>query len=63
LSQTSVRDVYLAIGPEGGFAEEELAIVRDGWQIVDLGPRTLRIETAALALAAVFSLLGPAQTR
>lgn len=62
LSQTSVRCVYLAIGPEGGFAEEELAIVRDGWQIVDLGPRTLRIETAALALAAVFSLLGPAQT-
>lgn len=48
-------DVCLAVGPEGGFTEEELAAATD-WQRVSLGPRTLRVETAALALAAFFSL-------
>ena len=44
--------VYLAIGPEGGFTDEEVALaVEQGWQTVSLGPRILRIETAALMLA------------
>ena len=45
--------VALAIGPEGGLAAEEvdLALV-SGWQLVDLGARTLRTETAAIVLAA-----------
>ena len=45
----------LAVGPEGGFtlAEVDLA-VGAGWQTMDLGPRILRIETAALVLAAWF---------
>ena len=44
---------YLAIGPEGGFTDEEVAAAdRAGWQIVDLGPRLLRVDTAAVALAA-----------
>ena len=43
----------LAIGPEGGFTEEEVALaIAQGWQPVDLGPRILRVETAAVALAA-----------
>ncbi len=43
----------LAIGPEGGFSDEELALaVARQWQPEDLGPRTLRVETAAIALAA-----------
>jgi 16S rRNA (uracil1498-N3)-methyltransferase len=47
-------DVYLAVGPEGGFANEEIArAVAAGWRAVDLGPRILRVETAALFLAAV----------
>jgi 16S rRNA (uracil1498-N3)-methyltransferase len=42
----------LAIGPEGGWTEEEIEAARDGgWQVIGLGPRILRIETAALALA------------
>lgn len=46
--------VMLAIGPEGGFAEEEVSLaVAAGWQAVDLGPRILRIETAATLLAAM----------
>ncbi len=48
-------DVCLAVGPEGGFADEEVALaVAAGWSTVDLGPRILRVETAALLLAAVF---------
>lgn len=47
--------VYLAIGPEGGFSERELEAAEQ-WQVVSLGPRVLRVETAALALIAYFSL-------
>jgi 16S rRNA (uracil1498-N3)-methyltransferase len=46
--------VCLAVGPEGGFAEDEVALaVAAGWQTVNLGPRILRVETAALALSAL----------
>lgn len=46
-------DVSLAVGPEGGFADDEVALAVDaGWHAVDLGPRILRVETAALFLAA-----------
>ena len=51
----------LAVGPEGGFTEEEVATARAaGWQHVGLGPRILRVETAALALVAQVAML---QTR
>ena len=43
-----------AIGPEGGFDPDEIrAAVAQGWRLLDLGPRVLRIETAAVAVAAV----------
>jgi 16S rRNA (uracil1498-N3)-methyltransferase len=46
----------IAIGPEGGFTESEVnAANTAGWQCVDLGPCILRIETAAIALAAYCS--------
>jgi 16S rRNA (uracil1498-N3)-methyltransferase len=49
--------VALAVGPEGGFTDEEIALARAaGWQTVDLGPRILRVETAAILLAATASL-------
>jgi 16S rRNA (uracil1498-N3)-methyltransferase len=45
-------DVCCAVGPEGGFSEEEIALAaKSGWKPVGLGPRTLRVETAALAMA------------
>lgn len=45
---------YFAVGPEGGFSEHEIAVATsNGWQAVTLGPRILRIETAAIYLAAV----------
>lgn len=44
----------VAIGPEGGFSEAELeAAGRAGWERLSLGPRTLRVETATLAAAAL----------
>jgi len=61
LSGEALRSVWLAVGPEGGFTEDELANLHDGWQIVSLGPRTLRIETSAIALAAAISLSGVRQ--
>lgn len=46
--------VVVAIGPEGGFAPEEIELLQsaDGF-LVSLGPRTLRSETAAIAAAAI----------
>jgi 16S rRNA (uracil1498-N3)-methyltransferase len=44
----------VAIGPEGGFAPEEIALATErGWVAASLGPRVLRVETAALAAVAV----------
>ena len=49
----NVDHLALAIGPEGGFTAEEITFAqRHNWHVVSLGPRMLRIETAAIALAA-----------
>lgn len=46
-------DVQLAVGPEGGWTDEELGAARAaGWRSVDLGPTILRVETAAVAMVA-----------
>jgi 16S rRNA (uracil1498-N3)-methyltransferase len=46
--------VRCAVGPEGGFTDEEIALATaNGWQAVSLGPRILRIETAAIFMAAI----------
>jgi 16S rRNA (uracil1498-N3)-methyltransferase len=48
--------VLAAIGPEGGFTDDEVAAAtRAGWQPVDLGPRILRVETAAIFVAAMLT--------
>ena len=55
------KPVFALIGPEGGFTPEEVTFARDtGYSVVSLGPRILRVETAAVALAARL-LLGDAQ--
>jgi 16S rRNA (uracil1498-N3)-methyltransferase len=47
-------DVALAIGPEGGWAPEEMVLFSESrWKHVTLGPRILRAETAAIAGLAV----------
>ncbi len=50
-SLAGAREVWFAVGPEGGFTDDEVeAALQAGWSIVSLGPRLLRVETAALAL-------------
>ncbi|MGA2550077.1 MAG: 16S rRNA (uracil(1498)-N(3))-methyltransferase [Burkholderiaceae bacterium] len=50
--------VYLAIGPEGGFSEEEAeALESAGFAAVSLGSRVLRTETAGLAALAMLGAL------
>ena len=53
------QSVALLIGPEGGFEAQEVDLAQQcGIQVVTLGPRILRAETAALAaLAIVLSAL------
>jgi 16S rRNA (uracil1498-N3)-methyltransferase len=49
-SNTAMQSAEIAIGPEGGFAPEELEAFRvTGFSQVGLGPRILRTETAAIA--------------
>jgi 16S rRNA (uracil1498-N3)-methyltransferase len=50
--------IRLLIGPEGGFAPEELAAAqRAGYRSVRLGPRVLRTETAGVAVLAAMNAL------
>lgn len=54
LAGEECRQVALLIGPEGGFAPEEVATARlHGFIPVSLGPRILRTETAAISAATV----------
>ena len=53
------RWVRIAIGPEGGFTDAEVAVGESaGWIKVGLGERIYRIETAAVLLASLVSAIG-----
>ena len=54
LSRVACRDsVAIAIGPEGGFSDRDLAVLEQArFQRITLGPRILRTETAGLATIA-----------
>jgi 16S rRNA (uracil1498-N3)-methyltransferase len=53
-SPAAYARVAAAVGPEGGFTDEEIAQAAAlGWKEIGLGPRILRVETAAIALAAL----------
>lgn len=50
---SSPQALTFAVGPEGGFTEDEIALARESAATaVDLGETILRMETAAVALAA-----------
>lgn len=61
-------EVWIAVGPEGGFSEDEIdALTARGWQRASLGPRVLRTETAGAVAAAIvlhtWGDLGPPRPR
>jgi 16S rRNA (uracil1498-N3)-methyltransferase len=52
--ESAGEELWGAIGPEGGFTDDECAVaLAAGWTPVSFGPRILRVETAALAIAAL----------
>jgi 16S rRNA (uracil1498-N3)-methyltransferase len=57
--------VWVAVGPESGFSDEEAASwISAGWRPAGLGPRVLRTETAGLAaVAIILHLWGDLGTR
>ncbi|WP_041434116.1 RsmE family RNA methyltransferase [Thermocrinis albus] len=56
-----VKEVHLVVGPEGGFSEKEVQLLREkGFLPVRLRPYTLRSETAAvLAVGLVMNFSSP----
>lgn len=51
---TGNSQVLLAVGPEGGWTEDELNLFQEeGWLSASLGPTILRAETAAVAAVAI----------
>ena len=60
-AQASIENgdsITIAIGPEGGFSPNEIALFHQmKFASLSLGPRILRAETAAITAASLFSLL------
>ncbi len=53
------RSIAVAIGPEGGFSDQEIAFAqRAGFVVAALGPRVLRTETAGPAALAALQAVG-----
>jgi 16S rRNA (uracil1498-N3)-methyltransferase len=53
-SEVPIKNLLLAVGPEGGWTEEELALFSQaGWRAASLGSTILRAETAAIAATAI----------
>ena len=48
--------VSVMIGPEGGFAEDEIVQVKDSMQVISLGKRILRTDTAGIAVMSMLML-------
>jgi len=58
LTANKGAETALAIGPEGGWTQDEMALfTAQEWHFVTLGPRILRAETAAIAALAIASAL------
>jgi 16S rRNA (uracil1498-N3)-methyltransferase len=61
LKELGGSKIRCAVGPEGGFTDEEIALaLSHDWHPMELGPRILRVETAALVLATNAILLASA---
>jgi 16S rRNA (uracil1498-N3)-methyltransferase len=57
----NTSEFSILIGPEGGIGEHEADLaLAQGWQLVSLGRRILRAETAALAAVSIWAGVQPA---
>lgn len=50
------NSVSVMIGPEGGFAEEEIALAKETMNVISLGKRILRTDTAGIAVMSMLML-------
>jgi len=58
LQNVAGNELNVLIGPEGGFSDAEVErAVATGWELLSLGHRRLRAETAAIGVAATVSQL------
>lgn len=56
-NQTTPDSVSFAVGPEGGFAEEEIELAKQqGFHCLTLGPRVWRTETAPVVLLSLIQM-------
>jgi 16S rRNA (uracil1498-N3)-methyltransferase len=56
--ENSEARIMALVGSEGGWTDEEIALARQGgWKIITLGGRTLRAETAAIAVVVLLQNL------
>ena len=54
IAEYQTGPLTLAIGPEGGWTQEELDLFqKSGWLFASLGPTVLRVETATIAALAI----------
>lgn len=50
------KSISIIIGPEGGFAEEEIAKARESMHVVSLGQRILRTDTAGICMMSMLMM-------
>jgi 16S rRNA (uracil1498-N3)-methyltransferase len=56
--ENSSKKILVMLGPEGGFTDQEIKMVRDyGFISAGLGPRILRAETATIAAVTLVQYL------
>lgn len=56
----AAKSICWLVGPEGGFSEVEFSNLTDcGWTPTSLGQMILRVETAAIAVAAATAMIKP----
>ena len=53
---TDVGSISVFIGPEGGFAEEEIDALRADSQVISLGKRILRTDTASITMLSMLMM-------
>ena len=56
------QSIAIFIGPEGGFDDAEIDLVKDEMQLISLGKRILRTETAGMTTLAILSYHIESQT-